>query len=61
MIIIEFVQSVLYIYTIIHDILSRGGTQVMLVYASGQCMEQRSCACLQWWHSAPPGMVVGLL
>ena len=28
----------------------------MLVYASGQCMEQRSCGCSQLWHSAPPGM-----
>ena len=39
--------------------LPRGGTQVMLVYASGQCMEQRSCGCSQLWHSAPPGMAVG--
>ena len=31
----------------------------MLVYASGQCMEQRSCGCSQLWHSAPPGMAVG--
>ena len=35
------------------------GTQVMLVYASGQRMEQRSCGCSQLWHSAPPGMAVG--
>ena len=39
--------------------LPRGGTQVMLVYASGQCMEQRSCGCSQLWHSAPPGMALG--
>ena len=32
---------------------------MMLVYASGQCMEQRSCGCSQLWHSAPPGMTVG--
>ena len=38
---------------------TRGGTQVMLVYASGQCMEQRSCGCSQLWHSALPGMAVG--
>ena len=31
----------------------------MLVYASGQCMEQRSCGCSQLWHSAPPEMAVG--
>ena len=31
----------------------------MLVYASGQCMEQQSCGCSQLWHSAPPGMAVG--
>ena len=31
----------------------------MLVYTSGQCMEQRSCGCSQLWHSAPPGMAVG--
>ena len=31
----------------------------MLVYASGQCMEQRSCGCSLLWHSAPPGMAVG--
>ena len=31
----------------------------MLVYAFGQCMEQRSCGCSQLWHSAPPGMAVG--
>ena len=30
-----------------------------LVYASGQCMEQRSCGCSKLWHSAPPGMAVG--
>ena len=29
---------------------------VMLVYASGHCMEQRSCGGSQWWHSAPPRM-----
>ena len=29
-----------------------------LVYASGQCMEQRSCGCSKLWHSAPPGMAV---
>ena len=40
-------------------VLPRGGTQVMLVYASGQCIEQRSCGCSQLWHSAPPGMAVG--
>ena len=40
-------------------VLPRGGTHVMLVYASGQCMEQRSCGCSQLWHSAPPGMAVG--
>ena len=34
---------------------------VMLVYASGQCKEQRSCGCSQLWHSALPGMVVGWL
>ena len=31
----------------------------MLVYASGQCMEQRTCGCSQLWHSSPPGMAVG--
>ena len=31
----------------------------MLVYASGQCMEQRSCGCSQLWQFAPPGMAVG--
>ena len=36
-------------------------TQVMLVYASGQHgATERSCGCSQWWHSAPPGMAVGL-
>ena len=33
--------------------------RVSYVYASGQCMEQRSCGCSQLWHSAPPGMAVG--
>ena len=45
-----------YYYTCV---LPRGGTQVILVYASGQCMEQRSCGCSQLWHSVPPGMAVG--
>ena len=40
-------------------ILMGGGTKVMLVYASGQCMEQQSLGCSQLWHSAPPRMVAG--
>ena len=31
-----------------------GDTQVMLVCASGQCTEQRSCGCSQLWLSVPP-------
>ena len=33
----------------------------MLVYASGQCIEQRSSGCSQMRHSAPPRIAVGLL
>ena len=38
-----------------------GWPQVVLVYASAQCIEQWSCRCSQLWHSAPPRMAVGWL